>query len=273
MREVLPMPEARDGRIWRYVPRGRIHPMHHHDELELNLVLRGRGRYLLGDRRYDLARHSLVWLFSRQDHILLDTTPDFACWIIVWKPEAVRRACTEPGTRVLFDPNPAGHFCRRLSAERVEALDKLHAEIVNAEPDGPRFNYGLGYALLAAWAAFEEAERLPAGLDVHPAVERAAVLLREREGDADLEELAAEAGLSFPRLSRLFKQQMGVALAQFRNQQRVERFLRVYGTGQRRNMLDAALEAGFGSYPQFHRVFKALMGRSPAAYRRGLKSD
>jgi AraC-like DNA-binding protein len=33
-------------------------------------------------------------------------------------------------------------------------------------------------------------------------------------------------------------------------------------------MLDAALEAGFGSYPQFHRIFKRVMGRSPGKYRR-----
>jgi AraC-like DNA-binding protein len=33
-------------------------------------------------------------------------------------------------------------------------------------------------------------------------------------------------------------------------------------------MLDAALEAGFGSYPQFHRVFKRVIGCSPGSYRR-----
>jgi AraC-like DNA-binding protein len=32
-------------------------------------------------------------------------------------------------------------------------------------------------------------------------------------------------------------------------------------------MLDAALEAGFGSYPQFHRVFKRMMGHSPMQFR------
>jgi AraC-like DNA-binding protein len=271
MREILPMPEARDGLAWLYLPKGRIHPMHHHDELELNLVMRGRGRYLLGDRRYDLTRHMLVWLFTRQDHILLDTTPDFACWILVWKPEAVKRACANPATKVLLDPDPVGHFCRRLSAERVEGLNGLLKGLQEAERDPERFNYGIGYALLAAWAAFEEAERLPAGLDVHPAVERAAFILRDRDEHKDLEELAEDAGLSPARLSRLFKQQMGVPLAHYRNQQRLERFLRAYGTGQRTTMLDAALQAGFGSYPQFHRVFKALMGRSPAAFRKGLE--
>lgn len=270
MREVLDMPRDRDGRVWLYVPKGRVHPMHHHDELEMNLVLRGKGRYLLGDRRYDLTRHSMVWLFSRQDHILLDTSADFACWILVFKPEAVARACVEPETRMLLDPNPPGYFCRAVEAERVRRLDAVLSDIARAEGDLPRFNHGLAYVLLAAWADFLAAEHLPAGLDVHPAVERAAWLLRDADGDRGLEDLAAEAGLSPARLSRLFKQQMGVPLAQFRNQQRLERFFGLYGRGHRTNMLGAALRAGFGSYPQFHRVFKQLMGVSPAAYRRSL---
>jgi transcriptional regulator GlxA family with amidase domain len=83
-----------------------------------------------------------------------------------------------------------------------------------------------------------------------------------------LDELARRAGLSSHRLSRLFKQQTGVALVDFRNRQRVEKFLELYGTGQRRTMLDAALEAGFGSYAQFHRVFKRVRGGSPIEHRR-----
>jgi AraC-like DNA-binding protein len=31
-------------------------------------------------------------------------------------------------------------------------------------------------------------------------------------------------------------------------------------------MVDAALDAGFGSYPQFHRVFRAETGCAPAEY-------
>jgi AraC-like DNA-binding protein len=37
-------------------------------------------------------------------------------------------------------------------------------------------------------------------------------------------------------------------------------------------MTAAALEAGFGSYPQFHRVFKQLTGKTPQQYRREVVS-
>jgi AraC-like DNA-binding protein len=108
------------------------------------------------------------------------------------------------------------------------------------------------------------------GTDVHPAVGRAATLLAESDAHLSLEELARKAGLSPARLSRLFKRQTGTSLTAFRQRQCLERFLRFYQTGARYTLIEAALRAGFGSYPQFHRVFRRMMGRNPASYRRSL---
>ena len=83
----------------------------------------------------------------------------------------------------------------------------------------------------------------------------------------DLTALARGAGFSPSHLSRLFKAQMGVSISRFRNQQRLERFLAIYGDGRRTTALAAAHEAGFGSYAQFHRVFRELTGRSPSDLR------
>ena len=58
----------------------------------------------------------------------------------------------------------------------------------------------------------------------------------------------------------------GQTLLQFRNRCRLDRFFELYGDGSRRKMVDAALDAGFGSYPQFHRVFRAQIGCAPAEY-------
>jgi len=107
---------------------------------------------------------------------------------------------------------------------------------------------------------------------VHPAVERAARLLIEDEGSYSLSQLAHKAGLSPSRLSRLFKKQMGLSIVEFRNRQRMQRFFDRYKleheARRQSTLLDAALDAGFGSYPQFHRVFRQVVGCSPAEYQR-----
>jgi len=88
-----------------------------------------------------------------------------------------------------------------------------------------------------------------------------------------IDERARRAGLSASRLSRLFEQQLGVSLTAFRNRQRLDRFLRLYGRGRRITMLAAALDANVGSDAQFYCVFTRLMGCTPAERRSSQHRD
>ncbi|HTY89176.1 MAG TPA: helix-turn-helix transcriptional regulator [Candidatus Acidoferrum sp.] len=267
MRQQLHLPSDWDGNLWHYRNLGRTHAMHHHAELEFNLVSQGAGVYLLDTRKYRIRRGDLLWLFPAQEHVLIEQTLDFEMWIGVFKPRAVRRAATDASARILRQADATGEYCRRLPRQDLARLEELFAEIGRTQDRPGMFNAGLSYALLMAWQRFEQAAKVPVQ-DVHPAVEKAARLIHDETTALHLNELARRAGLSPARLSRLFKQQTGVALVDFRNRQRIERFLGLYGTGQRLTMLDAALEAGFGSYPQFHRVFKRVLGCSPGSYRK-----
>jgi AraC-like DNA-binding protein len=242
---------------------------HHHDELELNLVLRGTAAYLLGDRVYHLERQSLLWLFPEQEHLLADQSPDYEMWVVVFKPELVRRTCGDSAeARPLIQADPAGWFCRRLSRPQAGRLDTVFTEIEAAVGDAAFINAGLAYALMAAWAAFRSGEDIPPGTAVHPGVECAVQALRQGLHATDLPRLAHRCGLSASHLSRLFKKQVGIPLVEFRNRQRLERVLSACDRPRGPTLLGAALDAGFGSYAQFHRVFKRIMGCGPVAYRR-----
>ena len=267
----LGLPAQYAGMLWDYTAARQMHTPHHHVELELNLVTQGTAAYLLGDRRYELRRHSLVWLFPDQEHVLLDQSADYHMWIGVFTPQLLRQVCVTPAVQTLCLPEPEGWYCRPLAEPNAQRLEQLFGEIAGCREDLARHNAGLGYALLAAWTAYVQATEDAIGLDVHPAVERAVRLLRAPDAPETLERLAAQAGLSASRLSHLFRAQTGVSLAEFRNAQRLERFLRCYGQGRRLSVSEAALEAGFGSYPQFYRVFVQRMGYSPAEHRRRIE--
>ena len=103
---------------------------------------------------------------------------------------------------------------------------------------------------------------------MHPAIEKTARQLREETEPTSLKQLAAQYGMSVSRLSTLFKEQTGVPLARYRNQQRLDRFLRLRAEEESptRTLLELALEAGFGSYAQFYRVFRERMKCPPADY-------
>jgi transcriptional regulator GlxA family with amidase domain len=80
-------------------------------------------------------------------------------------------------------------------------------------------------------------------------------------------EIAAKLDLSLSRLARVFKSEMGMSLVEYRNRLRLDRFLVLVDRGGT-NLLEAALTAGFGSYAQFHRVFRALRKTTPSEYLR-----
>lgn len=263
--EELSVPAALDG--WsasHEASRGFTSPPHRHVQLEVNLVVAGGATYLLGDRRYDLGEGALVWLFPGQDHVLARQSPDFRMWISVFEPELVRRACDTPEARPLLAEDPGGRFCKKLPAGRARRIEGLFEELHEVGEEDPALhNAGLEYLLLSAWKAYREGEEAVPGVEVHPAVEKAAKILKSEPGLHGVEELARRVGLSSSRLGRLFREQTGVSLVAFRNGRRLERFFEVYGRGRRVGVAQAALEAGFGSYAQFYRVFKQATGRGP----------
>jgi len=79
--------------------------------------------------------------------------------------------------------------------------------------------------------------------------------------------LAEGLGVSPSKLGKAFRAQVGVAFVDYRNQLRLERFLQLVFPGGG-NVSAAARSAGFGSYAQFHRVFRSLVGKSPKEYLR-----
>jgi AraC-like DNA-binding protein len=263
-----------DGRVMRHKA-GEVRPSaHRHAELEVNLVLRGTASYLLGERRYALTPGTLTWLFPGQDHVLVDESSDHELWWAVFRPALVAQISTTRHAQPLREEDPVGQFSRRLDSGRVRRLGALFHEVQAAETgDDVLVNTGLAYLLSFAWRAFLDSDDVVEGVDLHPAVETVARILRADPNAGDLATLARAARLSSSHLSRIFKEQTGVSISRFRNQQRLQRFLRLYGRGRRTTALAAALEAGFGSYAQFHRVFREHAGRSPSALRTAVDDD
>jgi AraC-like DNA-binding protein len=104
---------------------------------------------------------------------------------------------------------------------------------------------------------------LPPKAGQSPLVERVLQAVSE-ELPMTGEQLAVELGVSPGHLARSFKREMGVSLVDYRNRRRIDRFFdSISRAGGTVNLLDAALEAGFGSYAQFHRVYRKFLGSAP----------
>jgi AraC-like DNA-binding protein len=94
-----------------------------------------------------------------------------------------------------------------------------------------------------------------------------AVAMLNKEPGMGAGEIATALNISESRLGRLFKAVKGVSLVDYRNRLRLERFVALMEGGCT-NLLVAALDAGFGSYSHFHRVFRARLHATPREYLR-----
>jgi AraC-like DNA-binding protein len=226
---------------------------HSHPDLEINLIVAGRGRYFLGDTEIELLPGTLVWLVPHQSH-RLQRTPDLDMWVI----EYPASRC-DPGLLADAARQPA----TRLSRDDAIALDHLLAH-VSQDSDEPRlYQAGVDYAVRSA-RHYSLTSPAPAAPRLHPAVLSALAILRDEAEPPPTAELARRAGVSQDYLGQLLVEQTGRGLVEWRNRTRLERFHIVYPhTG---DLLTAALAAGFGSYTQFHRVFTELVGTTPGEW-------
>jgi AraC-like DNA-binding protein len=266
-KEKLNFPDDLPGRVWQTL-NPRVMPMPHcHEELELNLVMNGRGRYLVGNRQYELGPRSLLFLFPDQPHILLRSSSNFRMWIAVFRRSLLDTTVLNPANRVLLEDNPQGHFCRVISPEDQSFLGHL-ASRLSARHEEDAHRAGLSFLLLESLHAFANSAVEHDYTDIHPAVENAIRIMNEGGIEEDAATLGQEAGLSRSHLSRLFHKQTGMKLVEYRNHLRLEKFFKLYSEqgADRTNMLSAAMLAGFGSYGQFFRVFREITGRAPQAY-------
>jgi AraC-like DNA-binding protein len=255
------LPSGVPGRCWlRSDRRIRDTAPRSHVELVALLVVRGRMRYFIDDRVLTLGPGALLWAHTDQSHVLLEESDDFDMWVLVAAPWVLRPA-------KLFPPRRAAQAgaaeARMLDAAAAAELGAVGAALRGTD-DPALVAIGLRWWAARAWSAWHDA-RTTARRRVHPAVRRAAEMLRE-DADLNLAQVARRAGLSLSHLGRRFRADTGLGLAAFRTARRLDRVDALMAEAGRTPLLAAALEAGFGSYAQFYRAFVAARGTNPRRY-------
>lgn len=240
----FPMLAGHRAQAWQHQPEYR-RPRHFHAEAELNLIVRGRGVVGLGARAVHVGRGDLLLFHPGQDHVLLEASPDFDLWVLALRPELAARARI---SRAVGSAHQCTLDPRELDATAAEfaALRELR----DAETHELRL------------AAFFE-RSVPRFVSHHALSRRA---LDQMRADATLSGAALAKRLKTgpSSVSRRFHLDLSVPLAEYRARIRLIEFVQAVDAGNR--YIRAALQAGFGSYAQCHRVFRRTLGCAPSAY-------
>lgn len=233
----------------------RIDVQGSHPNLEFNLVISGRGTCFLEGRQHELLPGTLLWIAPGEYHQLL-RSPDFEMWLAILDP-------THFAPHMLADvvANP----CRLLASEDALALDRLLSHLSQDSDQPEVYLAGADYLFRSAWHATMSSPG-PTRKALHPAVKQALDILRSSTTTPSSADLARLCGVTHGYLSQLLNEQTGRGFIEWRNCIRIERFVLAYPKSG--DLLTAALDAGFGSYTQFHRVFCDMLGSTPGEWAR-----
>ena len=239
--------------VWKYAQSvGGRRPRHFHAEPELNLIVAGSATFAIGKQNVRAARGDLLAFPSGQDHALLEASPDLYLYAVGLEARHSERALgagSEVTTPLHVRLDPSELQCVEDRAAAI--VDRADAEQLATE----------------LWQRVHWLGRRAAGRASHRAhvLTRRALQLMQTNPELGLEALAGQLRTQPSEVSRHFHRDVGTTLVRYRTRLRLLELIRLVDTGER-DLMSAAASAGFGSYSQCHRAFRAELGCAPSGF-------
>ncbi len=239
------------GQVWSFHPT-LLRPRHFHHEPELNLLYAGHGTFGIGESVIRAEAGDLLSFAPGQDHVVLEASDDLAFFSIGVRIDLL--ASMDGG----LDDGALLPSRTRLCPRLVEDLCALAAPLCERAASDAQI---LELWLQAMAARRDAAATGPAlhvltsralrALTLHPELDRNALAQLGRTGPTEI--------------GRHFRRDVGLTLVRYRTRVRLLHFIRRMDLGAT-ELVSAALDAGFGSYSQLCRIFRADVGASPRTF-------
>jgi AraC-like DNA-binding protein len=238
------------GQVWRFHP-SLLRPRHFHFEPELNLLFAGEGIFGIGERVVQARAGDLLAFAPGQDHAVLEASADLAFYSIGIRIELL--ASTEGRLDDSLLPSRT-HLPQRAVEDLCALAEPLNERVASDEQ------------ILELWTRAMAARRdaSASGSVLHVLTSRA---VRTLVAHPELDRASlAQLGRTGPtEIGRHFRRDVGLTLVHYRSRVRLLHFIRRMDLGAD-ELLSAALDAGFGSYSQLCRTFRADVGAPPRVF-------
>lgn len=253
-------------------------PMHWHSEFELNYVVRGRGEFVCGGKKFIGKAGDLLILQPNVLHAAYPCSEDgLLYYALVFSPAmlgaGVHDRCTAESIRPLingdykigpFISSDADNFPRlKTCAERIFSC---------VREDVPHADFLLKSELLHLFWLLEtdesilrkEADMTGRGETIRPALE---YMMAHYSEQISVDRLASLTHLSTSYFMSCFKQAVGLSSMEYLSHLRVNAACDALSSTQKK-VSEIAFICGYGNLSNFNRQFKKTMGCSPVEYRK-----
>lgn len=248
----------------------------HHNEIQLNMLVRGRVTYLIGAHRVSVRAGHFTAFWAAIPHQIVDYEPD-TDYFVATLPLAWFLQCELP--EALVQPLMRGEVVSEPAAERAAfdtALfrqwesdlhpgDKVVREIVFLEMKTRLRRLAVALERLKSGPTRLSRGKLQvSGLNK---VEQMVCFIAQSYTDPiTVADIGREAGLHPNSAMRLFKRTFGTTLIEHLTHHRVFHAKRLLATTDKK-IVDIAFGSGFNSISRFNEAFRRACGCTPRAYR------
>lgn len=231
----------------------------------INLTTKGRGQVFNDEHAFDCEPGDLL-LFQPKTPHYYGRSPESDCWHHRWvyfRPRAYWNDW------LVWQDEKKGVGRLRLPERLRGEFERLFANIEQTHTSGRRFAEELAMNLLERLLlrAVEEDPRSHQQIRDPRVIEACQFVTSNLAGELKIDEVANHVCLSPSRLAHLFREQMGVNLLRWREDQRIIRARLLLQTTQE-PIATIGRIVGYDDQLYFSRVFRKRVGVSPSDFRR-----
>lgn len=262
----------------------QMESMHRHNDIEINLVLRGELHYLFAGRHLVVREGQIAVFWAAQPHGLVDSRPGDVCWVHVPLSTVMAWRLPEPEISALAGMEPlvidAG-----ILGQRLEAMVSLWLEEVAAPETSSiallEIQAALRRIVRAADASTTPQESrhgmadsgslsraVPADRSRH-VMQMAQFVVDHFREQLTVAHIARAAHLTESHAMTIFRRTVGVTLGEYVTMCRVAEAQRLLLTSSMTSA-DISAAAGFGSLSSYYAHVTAACGMTPRQYRQQL---
>lgn len=240
------------------------HPLHVHPEIEIQLITRHGGTYLIDDELHAVKRHSLVIIQGGEDHKFVQA------------PQGCDRITLQMRTGWLEDLKPEIRQLDRhrlLTAKQAQALNRLLNRLQAELRDRHAFWMDITRLRVRELILLIRRFQLSGGMPrtkapVNPLIRQLVDYLDAHFHEPlSLQRLAAHFGYSGFYLSHVFSEALDCSLRDYLKQRRIAEATALIDRDPGLKLGTIAREVGYRDYAGFIRDFSETTGVLPSAYR------
>ncbi len=231
------------------------YPLHLHRCFEVILVLEGQMQITVEEKAYSANENDVILIKPHQIHALQATS---ACRhvLCIFSPELIGSAAD------LFQK-------RKMRTQCVPLREALCKQLFLAAADGDSIykRKSFLYAICELFREQLEGDAEQGERKDFPLLRRVFSFIEQHyEGDCSLKALATHLNYSYPYLSKMFTEHVGMTYSDYVTQFRMSKACYLLQNTSE-PMIEIAYRCGCASVRSFNRNFVEIVGKTPSAYR------